>query len=234
MKILAVITARGGSKRIPGKNIRPLGGRPLIFWTIDAAKGLSTICDVLVSTDDETIASVALGAGALVPWLRPAELATDAASSVDVCLHALDWYEAVYGPVDALLLLQPTSPFRRGETIARGVALFAQSPSRPVVSVSPAASHPLWCYRIEENAMKPFVVGQPATKRSQDLPLAYVLNGAIYLIQPQQLRHTHNFSPEDMQPLIIDSPWEGLDIDTPWDWFIAERIVENLRKMNNL
>ena len=100
MRILALVTARAGSKRLPGKNIRPLGGKPLIVWSIDIAKNIREICDILVSTDCPDIAAVSQKAGAYVPWLRPAELATDTASSVDVAIHALDWYEAEKGAVD--------------------------------------------------------------------------------------------------------------------------------------
>jgi CMP-N,N'-diacetyllegionaminic acid synthase len=92
LRILAVIAARGGSKRLPGKNIRVLGGRPLLAWSVQAARGIDDICDILLSTDDHDVARVGKDSGALVPWLRPAELASDAASSVDVCLHALDRY----------------------------------------------------------------------------------------------------------------------------------------------
>lgn len=106
MRILALITARGGSKRLPGKNIRVLGGKPLIVWSIDVAKDIAEICDILVLTLT-AIAAVCTEAGALVPWLRPADLATDTASSVVVVLHALDWYEAEKGAVDGILLLQP-------------------------------------------------------------------------------------------------------------------------------
>ena len=108
MRILALIAARGGSKRLPGKNMRLLGGKPLIIWSIDVAKNIPDICDILVSTDDPAIAAVCTEAGAYVPWLRPAELSTDTASPVDVALHALDWYRAKKGSVDGLLLLQPT------------------------------------------------------------------------------------------------------------------------------
>jgi N-acylneuraminate cytidylyltransferase len=225
MKILALITARGGSKRIPGKNIRPLGERPLITWSIDAAKGIPEICDILVTTDDDAIADVARSAGALVPWLRPAELASDTAKSVDVALHALDWYETEKGAVDGLLLLQPTSPFRSRETIARGIALFNQQGRRPVVGISPAGSHPMWCFKVDGMTMKPFVEGGGLHLRSQDLPPAYVVNGAFYLLAPNDLRRQLSFYSEDMLPLIIDHPAESLDIDTEWDWEIAEAVL---------
>jgi CMP-N,N'-diacetyllegionaminic acid synthase len=233
MRILAIITARGGSKRLPRKNIRPLGGRPLIAWSIDAVQGLQDICNLLVSTDDEEIAQVARAAGASVPWLRPAELSSDTAGSVDVCLHALDWYEEEHGAVDGLLLLQPTSPFRRTATVARSLALFEPHPHRPVVSVSPAASHPLWCFRIEGEVMRPYIGREFETIRSQDLPSAHVLNGALYLIRPDQLRKTRTFCPSDVQPLVMETPWECLDIDTPWDWFLAEKIAEKLGEINS-
>ncbi len=233
MRILAVITARRGSKRLPGKNILALGGRPLITWSIDAARGLPDICDILVSTDDERIAQVARAAGASAPWLRPAELSSDTAGSVDVCLHSLDWYESENGAVDGLLLLQPTSPFRSTATIARGLAMFERLPRRPVVSVSPTTAHPLWCYRVEENVMMPYIPRETEALRSQDLPPAYVLNGALYLIRPDQLRATRSFCPPDVQPLVIELPWESLDIDTPWDWFLAEKFAENFSELHD-
>ena len=149
MKILALIPARGGSKRLPKKNILPLGGKPLISWTIDAVQDIPEIVDILVSTDTDEIASVAKAAGALVPWLRPPALSTDTATSMDVCFHALDWYEGEYGAVDGLLLLQPTSPFRKRETIKKGIELFkSHYGERPVAAFSPVDVHPMWCYRI--------------------------------------------------------------------------------------
>ena len=129
MRILAFITARGGSKRLPEKNIRPLGGKPLMMWSIDVARDIVDVCDILVSTDDSGIAKIARDGGALVPWLRPAELATDTATSVDVCLHAIDWYEAEKEEADGLMLLQPTSPFRSQETVLRGIELFRKNQS---------------------------------------------------------------------------------------------------------
>jgi len=222
MRILALVTARGGSKRIPGKNIRLLGGKPLIQWSIDVVKDIPDICDVLVTTDDSKIADIARNSGALVPWLRPAELATDTASSVDVCIHALDWYEKEKEKVDGLLLLQPTSPYRSRHTVIRGFELYKEQ-QRPVVGVSPAESHPMWCYQLDGNVMRPFVEGEHM--RSQDLPPAYVVNGAFYLLSTDDLRKKQSFLTNDMVPLIINELEECIDIDTEWDWKIAEAII---------
>ncbi|MDO9372302.1 MAG: acylneuraminate cytidylyltransferase family protein [Gammaproteobacteria bacterium] len=225
MRILALITARGGSKRLPGKNIRPLGASPLIVWSIDVAKGIPEICDILVSTDNSAIAEVASNAGAVVPWLRPAELATDMASSVDVCLHALDWYEGENGKVDGLLLLQPTSPFRSRDTVLRGIEIFRVHQRRPVLGLSPAESHPMWCFQLDGETMKPFIDSGGLHLRSQDLPPAYADNGAFYLIAPEDLRKLRSFYSDDTVPLMIDAPEESIDIDTEWDWRMAEAIL---------
>ena len=157
MRILALITARGGSKRLPGKNIRTLGGKPLIVWSIDVAKGISEVCDILVSTDDLDIADVCKEAGAYVPWLRPAELATDTASSVDAAIHSLDWYEAEKGYVDELLLLQPTSPFRTHATVQQGIELFGKHGHQPVLGVSPTHAHLMWMLKMEGDYLVPFM-----------------------------------------------------------------------------
>jgi CMP-N,N'-diacetyllegionaminic acid synthase len=222
LNILALIPARGGSKRLPGKNLRSLGGRPLIVWTAAAALGIPEIVDVLVSTDDPTIRDVAVAAGAWTPWLRPEELATDNAMAIDVCLHALDWYEAEKGLVDGLMLLQPTSPFRSSETISRGITLFKKYGQRPVIGVSPARSHPYWCYTADDDTLTPFVSQPNGSQRSQDLPPAFELNGAFYLVSPRDLRQRHALIGEDSIPLIIKDPREALDIDTEWDWKLAE------------
>lgn len=222
MRILALITARGGSKRLPGKNIRVLGGKPLIVWSIDAAKGISEICDILVSTDDRTIATVCSEAGAFVPWLRPDWLATDTASSVDVALHALDWYEAEKGPVDGVLLLQPTSPFRTPKTLSRGIELFSKSGQQPVLSVSPTHAHPMWMLKMDGDYLVPFMREHGLGTRSQELPPAYVVNGSFYLITPTELRACRSFVGAKTIPLFIESPQEALDIDTEWDWKVAD------------
>lgn len=224
MRILALIPARAGSKRLPGKNIRLLAGRPLIAWSIDAAKGFSEICDIVVSTDDADIAEAARSAQARVPWLRPPELATDSSSSVDVALHALDWYEREMGGVDGLLLLQPTSPFRTRESMTRGIELF-RAGQRPVVGVSPAASHPMWCFRIEGEIMRAFSEGGGVSMRAQELSPAFAVNGAFYLISPADLRARRSFFDAETVPLVMNEPEESVDIDTEWDWKIAEAVI---------
>jgi CMP-N-acetylneuraminic acid synthetase len=225
LRLLALIVARGGSKRLPGKNIRRLGENPLIVWSVNVVKGIPEVCDILVSTDDAATAQVARDAGALVPWMRPAELATDTASSLGVCLHALDWYEAERGKVDGLLLLQPTSPFRSRKSVLHGIDLFRTNNLRPVVGVSPAESHPLWCFYLEGNSLRPFSDTGGLDLRSQELPPAYAVNGAFYLIAPADLRHLRSFFCDDMVPLVMTEPGESIDIDSESDWKIAEAML---------
>ena len=156
MKILAIIPARGGSKRLPRKNVKLLGDKPLINWSIESVQGIGEIIDILISTDDMEIAAVAKNAHALVPWLRPSHLATDTASSVDVCLHALEWYEKEKSSVDAILLLQPTSPFRTKKKILEGVQLFIKE-RKNIIGFSQTHHHPDWCFKLENGLMKPFI-----------------------------------------------------------------------------
>ena len=225
MKILALVTARKGSKRLPNKNIRLLGNKPLIVWTINSAKNIPEICDILVSTDDQAIVSISKDIGAYVPWLRPVDLATDTASSVDVALHALNWYESERGAVDGILLLQPTSPFRTKETIQRGIELFKKYNCLPVLGVSPVNSHPMWTLKMSGEYLIPFLDGQNFGTRAQNLPLAYEVNGSFYLITPSELRASNSFLGKKTIPLVINSPRESIDIDTDWDFKIAEFIA---------
>jgi CMP-N,N'-diacetyllegionaminic acid synthase len=228
MKILALVTARGRSVRLPGKNLRPLGGKPLINWSIEIVQDISEICEILVSTDNESIADVSRKAGALVPWLRPQELSTNEASSVDVALHALNWYEAEKEIVDGLLLLQPTSPFRSRQTVVNGIKLFETTGMLPVVGVSPTHAHPLWSFKIENEELLSFVDNSGIQKRSQDLPPAYVVNGSFYLISPADLRENRSFFGPRTIPLIVESEQEALDIDTEIDFAFAEFIYKNV------
>ena len=220
MRILALIPARAGSKRLPGKNVRKLGGKPLITWSIDAVSGMPDIVDVMVSTDAPNIAEVAKNSGALVPWLRPDELASDTASSVDVAVHALDWYESEKGLVDGLLLLQPTSPFRTRETVSRGIKLFGERKCS-VIGVSEVQTHPARCFCIVGGTLNSFYKNE-----TKDFQPAFAANGTFYLISPSALRKTKSFLEATTVPMIMESPRECLDIDTEWDWWIAENLMK--------
>ena len=225
MKVLALIPARGGSKRLPGKNLLPLGGKPLIAWSIDVVRDLRSVVDVLVSTDDPGIAQAASEMGAMVPWLRPTELATDSASSVDVALHALDWYEAVHGVIDGLMLLQPTSPLRTRQAVERGIALFQAGQGRAIVGVAPAVTHPMWALKLVGRGLQPWVSQQALQTRSQDLPEAYAITGAFYLLSPQELRKERSFFPLGSLPLMMDGERESVDIDTEMDYVLAQALL---------
>lgn len=230
MRILALITARGGSKRLPGKNIRNFGGKPLITWSIDVAKNNKDICDILISTDDPAIATVCKEAGAFVPWLRPGELATDAASSVDVALHAMNWYESEKGAVDGLLLLQPTSPLRTRTTVEKAIALFGKHSHATVLAVSPTPAHLMWTFKMEGKFLIPIHAVHGLQFRSQELQPVYVVNGSCYLISPVELRMRKSFTGDSIIPLIVKSPQESIDIDTEWDWVTAEAALNYLNR----
>lgn len=225
MKILALIPARGGSKRLPGKNIRVLGEKPLIVWSIDVVKDMEDVCDILVSTDDSEIAAICKSAGAYVPWLRPTNLATDTASTVTVALHALKQYEAEKGQVDGLLLLQPTSPFRTRKNVSNGIELFRKNNNQAVLGVSPSHAHPMWALKMEGEYLEPYMKEHGLDLRSQDLPPALTVNGGFYLISPEELRAQQSFVGRKTTPLIFESSQEALDIDTEWDFKLAEFII---------
>lgn len=228
MKILVLILARGGSKRLPGKNIRPLGGKPLITWSIDVARSVPYRCDTLVSTDCSVIADIAREAGAMVPWLRPESLAGDTTTSAEAAIHALDWYEQTHSLIDGVLLLQPTSPFRETATIVKGVELYISGDRNAVIGVSPTHAHPAWTYRLVEGCLSPFFREYGSELRSQDLPPAYVVNGSFYLVSPEVLRCMRSFMPERCVPLVIDSRKESLDIDDEWDFRLAELMLSGI------
>lgn len=228
LRLLAIIPARSGSKRLPGKNARSLGGRPLITWSIHAALEAGAFCDVLLSTDDADLAAIGSEAGALVPWLRPPELATDTASSGDVLRHALAWYEADRGSVDGVVLLQPTCPFRRAASIRGALRQFVAQPDRAraatVVSVSRSSVPPEWCFRIGESdgALQPILGWNEVGKRSQDLKAAYQLNGSIYVASSETIRESLPLVAQGSLAFLMDGPEEAIDIDTEDDWRVAE------------
>lgn len=221
---LALIPARGGSKGIPRKNVRPIAGKPLIAWTIEAALGAAGVSRVVVSTDDEAIAGIAREYGAEAPFLRPAELATDEAPGISPVLHAVE----TLPEHDDVILLQPTSPLRGAEHIASMLAFAEARGATSVVSVCEAGKHPAWMYRMdEEGRLAPLIASDAA--RRQDLPAAYALNGAMYWIRTAELRQSHTLVGPDTIGFSMDAE-SSVDIDTPLDWRIAEYLLEERQR----
>lgn len=226
MKILAIIPARAGSKRIPGKNIKDLGGKPLIAWSIEVTFGIEDIVDCVVSTDSQEIANIAKEYGAMVPGLRPEELSTDTSSTIDVLLHVVESYQKIKGTVDGVLLLQPTTPFRKMENIQSGIKKFKEHGKQfSVISFSHLDFHPYWSFKEEGGFLKPFFSYEELKIRSQDLPKAYRLNGNLYLIPTDWLISKKSLYTESVLPLIIESRGESIDIDTMDDWLEAENFL---------
>ncbi|MFA4849319.1 MAG: acylneuraminate cytidylyltransferase family protein [Methanoregula sp.] len=224
-RILGLIPARGGSKGIPNKNIRDLAGKPLIAWTIEAALN-SRVCErLIVSTDDPEIAAVARDLGAEAPFIRPATLSNDTATSLSVVEHAIDWLnDTAAETFSHVLLLQPTSPLRTADDIQSAVRI-AKKTDTAVVSVCEPHQHPYLCKTLrEDGTLADFIPEAAHCARRQDFPPAFSLNGAIYIIAVDCLRKERTFTPEKTIPYIMP-PERSLDIDTHWDLFLAEQAI---------
>lgn len=231
MRTLALIPARGGSKRLPGKNVRPFLGRPLIQWSVRFARGLGLFDQVLVSTDAQDIAQCARETGLEVPWLRGPELATDTAGSADVAIDALGREGAAGRSYDWVALLQPTSPMRDAARWHQAFAFARAAQCDAVVGVSPVRDHPLHVLRLAADAaLAPW--GDPAglKLRTQDLPPAVRVNGALYLVRADVLLAQKTFFPAATRGVVCDQPWEDVDIDTEADWVVAEALGRHYGK----
>lgn len=217
---LALIPARGGSKGIPRKNIRPIAGKPLIAWTIEAALAAEGIDRVVVSTEDEEIAAVAREWGAEVPFMRPSELASDEAPGIAPVLHAIDQLAGH----KALILLQPTSPLRTAEQIDGLLEYARANDATSVVSVREVDDHPAWMFhRADNGALERFGASDMALRR-QDLPELYALNGAMYWNTTERLRTAEALVAEGTLGFEMDAE-SSIDIDTMLDWRIAELLL---------
>jgi N-acylneuraminate cytidylyltransferase len=223
-KVLAVISARGGSKGVPRKNVRELAGRPLIFWTIDSAKKSKYIDRLILSSDDEEIIDVARALGCEVPFVRPGALATDTARGVDVLCHAVQHAGADY---DYVVLLQPTSPLRTVTDIDTAIELCVQKAAVSVVSVTEASKSPYWMYQMNDDGLLvPFVENAPSNR--QQLPLSYVLNGAVYVCEVKELLASREII--DAQTLAYVMPAErSYDIDSETDFVICEFLKTRMK-----
>lgn len=225
-KPLYIIPARGGSKGIPRKNIKDFAGKPLICYSIEAARTLSDDEHIIVSTDDEEIADVARSTGLKVEYMRPSHLATDTAGSREVMIDAMDWAERKGVDYDMIVLLQPTSPLRNAEDIRGCIELYSDEIDM-VVSVVEAQSNPYYnCFETSpETGYLHISKGDGLYTRRQDVPKAWEYNGAVYVINPKSLRDM----PMGKFPRRI--PYEmprsrSVDLDTPTDWIIAEMIYK--------
>ena len=219
---LALITARGGSKRLPGKNVRPLGGKPLIQWTVEASLACPLVHRTVLSTDDAEIAEAARACGCDVPFMRPPELAHDTASSVDVVRHALD---AVGDGYEWLVLLQPTSPFRAPRDIADGIARLQTAGGNSLIAVAEPEKSPYLMFRRRADSTLDSVAGIKLADlrhtRTQDLPECYEINGALYVVRIAWFRESGTLFDDDTLSLVMPRS-RSANIDTPLDFAVAE------------
>ena len=227
MHILGLIPARGGSKGIPRKNLVRLAGKPLIAYTVEAAKGSKQLTRVIVSTEDQEIADTAKALGVEVPFMRPAHLAADETPMLDVLLDALSTLQRTenYRP-DIVVLLQPTSPLRRSVDIDAAVELLQSSGAHTVVTVMavPHQFTPSSLIRMEGNKVWPWGDGQ-APLRRQDKPLLYARNGpAVVAVRTNVLLAEGSLYGKDTRGLVM-SREHSLDIDEPFDLELAERLL---------
>lgn len=228
--ILVIITARGGSKGIPGKNIKLLCGKPLLCYSIDAARAIAPDERICLTTDSVEIAQVAEEYGLSVPFMRPAELATDTASSDSVLKHALAWYDDAGVKVDAIVHLQPTSPFRTKEQLIEALALYDDSVDM-VVSVSESSANPYYdCYEEDADGFLRLSKGEVRPVNRQAAPKIWQTNGSIYVINPHSLRTKPMTAFTRQQKFVMDKLY-SIDLDTMVDWKLAEVLKhENLVK----
>jgi len=224
VKILGLIPARGGSKGVPGKNIKLLAGKPLIAYTVEQANAAKGIDKLILSTDDESIAKVAKEIGLEVPFMRPIELANDSAKSLDVVVHALDFLEQKGEVYDAVCLLQVTSPYRPNDSIDEAIELFKKTKPDSLVSVRrvPDEFNPHWTFEIKDDNRLQIATGEKhIIPRRQELPPAYHRDGAIYITSVSCIREKHSLLGDDIVAFPIDSP-KLINIDTMDDWYEAE------------
>lgn len=219
---LAIIPARAGSKRLPNKNRLSLCGKPLIAWSIEAAKKSQYLSHIVVSSDDEAILTLAsqLEVEALQ---RPSEFAKDTSSTVDVIKHVLQYHPNY----EYIVLLQPTSPLRTSQHIDQAIELLNEKNADAIISVSPTEHSPLWCNTLpKDNDMSGFLKEELKTKRSQDLPTYYQLNGAIYICKTSALLKENSlFLKENIFAYVMDKK-SSVDIDDELDFLFAQTILE--------
>ncbi len=232
LEILGLIPARGGSKGIPGKNLRLLGDKSLVALAVESALKSCMITRLVLSTDSEAISKEGKHAGAEVPFMRPEDLALDETPTAPVVIHALRWLEdnGGYRP-DILILLQPTAPLRQAEHIDGALDLLISTGARCVISVTEVPGHynPFWQFLTRDGSLRPFMDTLKAPSRRQDLPPTYTRNGAIYAAWTDNwltgtLSNSHGCAPYVMQSE------ESVNIDSPEDLALAELLLARRQK----
>jgi CMP-N-acetylneuraminic acid synthetase len=227
-KILAIIPARGGSKRLPKKNLMDLNGKPLIAYTIEAAQNSRYIDRVILSSDDEAIIKVAKEYGCDVPFVRPKALAQDETRSIDVVTHALQTLDEKF---DDVILLQPTSPLRTTEDIDGAIEMFYNKRATSVIGVCEMEHSPLWANTLDESmSMENFLDDKYNNSRSQDLPTYYRINGAFYMSKVASILENETFFVKKDIYAYLMSQEDSVDIDTKLDFIVAQAILKEREK----
>lgn len=227
-KILALIPARGGSKGIKDKNIIFLAGKPLIAYSIEAAKYSKYIDDIIVTTDSEKIAEISKQYGASVPFIRPAELATDTSKTIDAVLHAIRTLETMGKEYDVLVLLQPTQPLRTNNDIDEALEVYYKNKEEGLVSVSFVDDSPLLIRSISNEGKLLNLLSQNSTCRRQDMPEYYKVNGCIYINKIDEINENMSFN-DNKVPFIMRKE-HSVDIDELSDLWMAEYYLQTDKK----
>lgn len=226
LRVLGYIPARAGSQRVPRKNLRMLGGRPLVAWTIDAAMASKALTRTVVSTDSEEIADVARQHGADVPFLRPPKLAANNVTNAQSVFYTLERLLEEGDSYDCIMILQPTSPLRSGEDIDGAAELLVKTSADAVCSVCEVDHPPEWSNALPpDRSMRDFVRPEVRGLRSQQLPVSYRLNGAVYLYRCDRLLRTRSTDMYDNCYAYVMSRERSVDMDTDLDFAIAEAII---------
>lgn len=233
MKILTIIPARGGSKGIPRKNIKLLGDKPLIAYTIEIAKEIEALHTVMVSTEDKEISGIVANLGMPVPFMRPETLAQDTSPTIDVVINVVETYKSMGVMFDAVMILEPTCPFRRISEVEECIDIFKSKGVDSLITVKsvPAQYNPHWVYEENGKGLLVKAIGdEDVIARRQNLPKAFARDGSVYITKTDVILNQHSLYGESIAFRVNDNPYH-INLDSPADWEIAERILREMESM---